>query len=114
MNLIKNLWKGNVSLPMTYWVYGVVFTNIYVFLLLLVMEHPVFGEMLSLIFISLILILAQLVHMTVSVWNSSTQYIINKKSENKSAFWGYAARVALVFGLLRGLAEFLRELNAPY
>lgn len=114
MKLIKDLWNGDVSLVMTYWVYGVVFTNITIVALTFALEATPLANMLSVWLIFFLLVIALVVHVTVSIWNSSKKYIAEKKSESKSAFWGYAARVVLVIGLLRALGDTIQAFNAPY
>ena len=109
MKLIKDLWNGDVSLVITYWLYGVVFVNVFTIVLTYILETTPLADMLSAILMFVVLLLAVYIHMAVSIWNSSAKYIADKKSESKSTFWGYAARVVLVLGLLRGIAEIMRE-----
>ena len=110
MKLIKDLWNGEVSLVITYWVYGVIFLNLAVLGLTYLLEATSFGNMLSFLIVYFLIIITLIVHATVSIWNSSTKYIETKKTESKSAFWGYAARVVLFFALLRGFLDIMREL----
>lgn len=111
MKLIKDLWNGDISLVITYWLYGVVFMNVFTVVLTYIVEATPLADMLSAILMFVALLLAVYIHMAVSIWNSSAKYISGKKSESKSTFWGYAARVVLVLALLRAIGEIMREFS---
>ena len=111
MKLIKDLWNGDISLVVTYWLYGVVFANVFTVVLTYIVETTPLVDMLSALIMYVAILVAVYIHMAVSIWNSSAKYIAGKKSESKSTFWGYAARVVLVIGLLRAIGEIMREFS---
>jgi len=97
MNLIKRLWNGEIPLVKTYWIYGVIFSNIAMLILFSLMTTSIESNFFIGYEIARILTLLIGVHVIVSVWNSAGKYIKNKKQSNESSFWGYAARFASVY-----------------
>ena len=110
MKLIKDLWHGDVPLVMTYWVYGIIFGNIAGYSILYLMDGAIVNDMISGVLILYIVFIALLVHILVSIWRSSSNYISTKKSEGNSAFWGYAAKVMVALAVLRVFIAIMQEL----
>tara|TARA_B100000029_G_scaffold459116_1_gene489015 strand:+ start:729 stop:1058 length:330 start_codon:yes stop_codon:yes gene_type:complete len=97
MNLIKRLWNGEIPLVKTYWIYGVIFSNIAALILFSLMTASIESNFFIGYEIARILTLLISVHVIVSIWNSAGKYIKNKKQCNESSFWGYAARFAAIY-----------------
>lgn len=107
-NYFVRHWRGELSLPVSYWINGAVGTVITSILLLIVTSsvnseddfHP------SIAFATLLFVwLASFAFVTwqmVGIWGSATVY----QRTNPAKFWGGIAKVAVVVGALRVLAEF--------
>jgi len=100
MGLVKRLWRGEVSLARTYWVYGVA-VNIFIqssvlLLSVLVESMPVLAfSLLGMIAFSLV----YMVFISVAIWRSSNRYQGNRA-------WAFLAKAAVVLGYARLVVDF--------
>lgn len=108
MKIISDLWHGKVSLAKTYWIYGVIFSNIVGVLIGYLMDLAALEGFFSAVILLLIIYLAIVVHVLVSIWRSAGTYILNKNQLSKSTFWGYVARVMVVLGALLVVSAFVQ------
>jgi hypothetical protein len=94
MELVHRLWRGEVGLASTYWLYGVVLNGI----VLGVIGGTVVGltGVLVLVVVYVAFSLAVSVFMAVAIWRSAGNYTGAK-------LWAVLARVAVVIGVI-GLA----------
>lgn len=93
MNLIKQLWRGELPLVLTYWAYGVG-GNIAMklFLLTLAVAMPVLA--LPVLLLSLI----YSIFISVAIWRSANKYEGNR-------LWAILAKIAIIFGVLNAFAS---------
>lgn len=111
-NFIIKIWKGEWPLVKTYWITGVVLA-IPIFLPSYYFEHNFdqLSEVMSAVGVFYILFLyTYLIWINVSIWRSSSFYIASKKNKKESPFWGYTAKVLVILGLLRAIADLLKNL----
>ncbi len=95
MDLIKALWRGDVRLVRTYWVYGLLMWNL-LGMVITILEHSlppsssIFGA-----FLLLIVSLFALVYFVISyvaIWRSASKYEGN-------SLWAWLARLSVVVGV---------------
>ena len=112
MQLIKQIWNGDLNLTKTFWLVFVVGTGIFnVISVIIEMNFDNIGEIGA--FFSLIFILfffSYLIYSYVATWRSATKYTINAKKKKKGVGWAYAAKTVVVLSALNGLAELVRNL----
>lgn len=106
-NFIARHWRGELSLPVAYWIVGLL-TNALVAISVAVViawtssttYEPIriFATVLVVWSIASLAITWQLV----GVWRAATAYIANRKNGS----WGYLAKLAIVLGAFRFAAEF--------
>lgn len=105
--IIGKHWRGELSLPVSYWVIGVLLSV--PFFVVMTASGSVIGEMdLSpgfsatwfLSFIALLVVLT--VWQTIGIWRSAGSYIRTRPRP----VWAYAARVAIVLGVLQAIMHF--------
>ena len=100
--MLAKLWNGDYSLAVSYWLFGAV--GSWTFAILFVVFMPAVNKPLpveGMVFLGGLaaLWLSYCVIATVGIW----------KSDGKaSAFWGFMARLAIVFGIARVLAASIR------
>lgn len=106
-NIFGRHWRGELSLPVSYWAIGVLL-SVALFAVATIGGSAV-GEMdvgpgLSaawfLSYMSFVIVTA--VWQTVGIWRSAGSYI----RTHQHRFWGYVARVAIVFGALQTVTQF--------
>lgn len=93
----RQLWRGEISLPETYWIWGVAFSVIQGIIVRLI--PPVIGAIL------LPLLLAYSVFIWVAIWRSSGHYAGPR-------IWAGLARLAVVGGVVMAVLAILRVLVA--
>jgi hypothetical protein len=94
--IVGHLWRGDVSLPRTYWAYGVVGNLIW--RILIVLAIGAINR--SLLLLLLLLYLSYCVFISVAIWRSAGRY----KGDRT---WGHLARLSLVLALLGGIVRLL-------
>lgn len=107
-----NIFKGNLSLPKTFWliyILGSFLTSIPI--ILGDIYYNSLNEFLSATVLLFLLInISYFIYSTISTWNSATNYISKKKKDKKNSFWGYAAKVMVVILILRAIGTTLSSL----
>lgn len=100
-------WRGELSLPISYWVNGILVTAIFVAVIMnvpwdnFVAKSP---RLYSTATIFLWLLLAFVaIWQLVGIWRSANNYI----QQGKSRLWGNLAYVAVAFGLIKGVIDFM-------
>jgi len=108
-NFLISYIRGEISLVKSYWLIatlgGIIVSSPLIYAE--ANEFKVSLELINFLIYYIYLTLAYAVVAYVGVWNSATKYIIQKKKTKKSAFWGYAAKVLVVLGFLRGILDFI-------
>jgi hypothetical protein len=96
--IVRQLWRGDVRLPITYWVFGAL-VGLAVGLAYMVIEfnymkiaNSSFGPFL-LLFLAIIVIIHQM-FWSIATWRSARKY-------NGSRVWSVLARVAVVIGVIQ-------------
>jgi hypothetical protein len=92
--LLGRLWRGDVPLRITYWVYGVL-TN---FVWLVFIAFATAANSPSLLLLLVALSLTYYVFIVVAIWRSAGRYAGNR-------IWGDLARATLALGLIRTVAN---------
>lgn len=109
MEFIKSTWRGEKSLPFTYWIIGVVVSvvlNLFSILLEPYTEDPNTsgGVLFFVVFYGLFLLIYTL-FAYVAIWRSASNYIEDAKSDtiigSTSPFWGYVAQIMVAIGVVR-------------
>jgi len=91
MNLLKELWRGDVPLVKTYWIYGVVVSAVLSVLLRVLWGMPAVNSVFALVWIATTV---YGVFIAVAVWRSAGKYQGPK-------VWMILARVMAVMSILR-------------
>ena len=94
-NFFVKFWNGDLSLPMSYWLVGVVFSVVVGFVIVVIViaaglhEDAMFG-----------FLIPWYIYTTVGIWRSSDKYKGPK-------FWAILAKIAIIFGVLSALSQLL-------
>ena len=94
-NFFVKFWNGDLSLPMSYWLVGVVFSFVVGFVIGIIVissglhEDAMFG-----------FLIPWYVYTAVGIWRSSDKYKGPK-------FWAILAKIAIIFGVLSALSQLL-------
>ena len=94
-NFFAKFWNGDLSLPMSYWLVGVVFSVVVGFVIGAIViaaglhEDAMFG-----------FLIPWYIYTTVGIWRSSDKYKGPK-------FWAILAKIAIIFGVLSALSQLL-------
>jgi hypothetical protein len=106
-------WRGEYSLPFSYWVVGVIGNVVFAAIVgavVLVLRREGFNPWLVMGALTLIWgagAFCQLFQ-AVGVWRSALRYRRDRRAANRSAFWSYAAQAAVVLGALTLAAQLVR------
>jgi hypothetical protein len=111
-NFIARYWRGEFSLPVSYWVFGFL-GNLFVGLVAVLVggaltenrsyePRPIFASF-ALIWLCVLVVA---VWQLVGVWRSANRYRHEHVSSGKQAFWAGAAQFAVVLGFFRLFVEF--------
>lgn len=111
-NFIARNWRGELPLPVSYWVFGFL-GNLFVGLVAVLIggaltenrgyePRPIFASF-ALIWLCVLVVA---VWQLVGVWRSANRYRHERVSLGKQAFWAGAAQFAVVLGLFRLFVEF--------
>ena len=104
MNIIKKFWNGDVSLIISYWVFGVILSwpvgfligFIVAFLSMLIkLPENMIDPLIN------ICLIGWLSYISVGIWRSANKYTGSKG-------WAIAAKVLLVIGVLSSLSQMLQ------
>ena len=96
MKGIQKHWRGEISLPISFWINGILLTLILMLsMVILVFLLPQYSEQFYFGFIVTVNILIY-PWQGVGVWRSSSRYVENTGKK----FWAHAARICVVLGFL--------------
>lgn len=100
MDLIKSLWRGDVRLVTTYWLYGALGSFLIKFPLIVLEELPLPPSALTTDFLALYtsFVLLYWGFMCVAIWRSSFKY-------KGSIWWAGLARLVVVLGVIKMVVE---------
>ena len=98
MATLQRIWRGEESLPRTYWLYGVVVNGLIISLAGTLIVAQLASPPLMLLYI--LFTLASSVFILVAVWRSAGHYLGPK-------VWAILARVVCVLGALRLIKELI-------
>jgi hypothetical protein len=99
-SLLQSLWYGEVPLWRTYWIYGVVFTQLVFGLGGALLVVLVGSRLVAVVYLACLAV--AIVFILVSIWRSAGNY-------TGPRIWALLARIACIFGslsLIRGLYTF--------
>ena len=94
-NFFVKFWNGDLSLPMSYWLVGVVFSFVVGFVIGIIVissglhEDAMFG-----------FLIPWYIYTFVGIWRSSDKYKGPK-------FWAILAKIAIIIGVLSGFGQLL-------
>lgn len=106
MGYIRAHWEGDNSLAYAYWANGVALQLALHFILLFVIEHSGLINTQGSLYTLVALQLAVSLWAMVGIWRSAGNSIALAKKEMRYPIWAYLARVAVVMGAIRVLADF--------
>lgn len=99
-------WRGELSLPVSYWVNGFLVTAAFVTVMAIVPWDNFVSKspkLYSTAIIALWILLAiTTIWQLVGIWHSADNYL----RQGKSKLWGNLAKIAVVLGLIRAVADF--------
>lgn len=107
MEFWKALWRGEVALVRTYWIYGVLASIILFSIPSLILDELAIWEsddttvLVGLLIYSLVIAPAYIIFISVAVWRSANNYI-------GSYWWAGLAKVVVVLGILSFVVEFIK------
>ena len=106
MEFVKELWRGNASLPFSYWVIAVIGNALFA-IMDVVLEGAGYYNVITedkhnFIFVFLIVSIGYFLFTVVCVWRSATNY------EGKPV-WAILAKIAMVLGALRMLGQLVQS-----
>ena len=106
-NNIKPFVRGEYSLPFSYWYIGFLFTIIVNLPLIIIDAQKVEPEGIGAFFYFLyvLAVIIYIIFANLGIWRSAGFYVIEKIKKKESGFWGYAARVTVILGILRFFVE---------
>lgn len=107
---IRRHWRGELSLPVSYWLIGTVLGTAVVLLTFFLVDWvdsltPSITFTAWLVLLMYPAIWALMLWIYVGIWNSSTNYT----SAGKSKVWGYLAKFGVIVGLLQFTTQVLTE-----
>jgi hypothetical protein len=106
-NFIIRHWRGELSLPVSYWVLGFLGSISITFIVLFLAEFVspasdfVPLRILVVFVLAWTLIVAMSVWQCVGVWRSATRYRTARAKLNKATFWAGLAQAAVILGIVR-------------
>jgi hypothetical protein len=113
-NFFLRFWRGEYSLPISYWVVSFL-GNVIVITVIGVMAAAFqvadFNPYLWAGYIVLLWLLVAgwgVIHL-VGVWRSATRYQQEKRSQNKSPVWGILAQIALIIGAINLVSQVVKD-----
>ena len=94
-------------MPFSYWYIGFLFTIIVNLPLIIIDAQKVEPEGIGAFFYFLyvLAVIIYIIFANLGIWRSAGFYVIEKIKKKESAFWGYAARVTVILGILRFFVE---------
>ena len=92
--LLRRVWAGEVSLPVTFWLWGVVGRMVAAVALLFALRQP------ALMLLAVLLNLAYYILIVIAIWRSAGRY-------TGPRIWSDLARLGLVLGVLQGIGRLL-------
>jgi hypothetical protein len=106
-NNIKPFVRGEYSLPFSYWYIGFLCTIIVNLPLIIIDAQKVEPEGIGALFYFLyvLAVIIYIIFANLGIWRSAGFYVIEKIKKKESGFWGYAARVTVILGILRFFVE---------
>lgn len=115
MNFIKTLWRGDISLSVTYWGMGVLMNVIFSVVFKLLNMLGYYDEITDIKIIIIITLSAAVflysIFISVCIWRSANHYIADadaSSDEEEDGTWGYWAKVIV------GLSWFFLLIQLPY
>jgi hypothetical protein len=112
-NNIKPFIRGEYSLSFSYWYIGFLVTVIVNLPLIIIEAQKVEPEGIGALFyfVYIIAVIIYIIFANLGIWRSAGFYVIEKIKKKESGFWGYAARVTVILGILRFFVELAKALK---
>ena len=107
---IKPFIRGEETLVYSYWGIGVLLSVILA-LPLFIFENPESDFMAITLGLYGLVYIIFAIFVSIGIWRSAGFYVIEKNKKKESGFWGYAARVAVILGVIRFFVEVVKALK---
>ena len=109
-DVIKDIWNGEHSLVYSFWILYLVYISVLEGIVFyfgeMLDESSIFGILLYIIFLVFIYIYSIIV--SVGILRSASKYIIMKKKNNLSSFWGKLAQLVVFLGIINSIIELFK------
>ena len=105
MNLIKDLWRGDIPLVTTFWIYNFlanIILSIPFFIMDVAWTDDIYVKYSATIYLYTFITIAYSLLILVSLWRSATKY--TNDIQNKGKYWGGICKFLVILGALRGIA----------
>lgn len=107
MNLIKDLWKGDIPLVTTFWIYNFL-ANIILAIPGIIIEttwtQETINQYSATIYLYFLITILYSLLILVALWRSADKYI--NDIQNKGKYWGGITKILVILGALRSIVEF--------
>ena len=107
---IKPFIRGEETLVYSYWGIGVLLSVILA-LPLFIFENPESDFMAITLGLYGLVYIIFAIFVSIGIWRSAGFYVIEKNKKKESGFWRYAARVAVILGVIRFFVEVVKALK---
>ncbi len=106
MDLVKALWRGDIPLVVTYWLYGVLGSLLLRIPLLIWEEYPPTSPVLAGVVLAyFVMIVVYTVFIAVAIWRAATKY------KGSSWWWSGLAKIAVVAGVVSMMGELAKAIR---
>ncbi len=107
---IKDIWNGERSLVYSFWILYVLYLSVLAGIIFylgeILDESSTFGILFYITFLIFVFIYSVVV--SVGILRSASKYIIMKKKNNLSSFWGRLAQFVVFLGLINSIIELFK------
>jgi len=108
---IKPFIRGEESLAYSYWVVGVLI-SFFLGLPIIIIDYSKPGDISTFfLIIYIIAYITFIIFVNIGIWRSAGFYVVEKNKKKENGFWGYAARVVVVIGMLKLFAEIIKAMK---
>jgi len=108
---IKPFIRGEKSLAYSYWVVGVLI-SFFLGLPIIIIDYSNPGDISTFfLIIYIIAYITFIIFVNIGIWRSAGFYVVEKNKKKENGFWGYAARVVVVIGMLKLFAEIIKAMK---
>ena len=107
-NILFKFFRGEFSLPVSYWLW---FVGIGVIINIILTLIETNGATEELFVISFLFFLAVYIYLYIGTWRSAENYKLQKKRQNLGYGWAIAAQGIMIVGILKFIVELVKEFS---